>query len=93
MIVLIAVDAVAMAISEGEPETTTAAADDAESLHESEAVSLSSLGIIRITWTWNHLKSLGIIGIIENENGMLTAAAADDAESLHESEAVSLLSV
>ena len=40
MIVLIAVDAVAMAISEGEPETTTAAAaDDAESLHESEAVS------------------------------------------------------
>ena len=46
MIVLIAVDAVAMAISEGEPETTTAAADDAESLHESEAVSFSSLGII-----------------------------------------------
>ena len=42
MIVLIAVDAVAMAISEGEPETT-AAADDAESLHESEAVSLSSV--------------------------------------------------
>ena len=45
MIILIAVDAVAMAISEGEPETT-AAADDAESLHESEAVSFSSLGII-----------------------------------------------
>ena len=46
MIVLIAVDAVAMAISEGEPETTTAAAaDDAESLHESEAVSFSPLGV------------------------------------------------
>ena len=43
MIVLIAVDAVAMAISEGEPETTAAAADDAESLHESEAVSFSPL--------------------------------------------------
>ena len=45
MTILIAVDAVAMAISEGEPETV-AAADDAESLHESEAVSFSSLGII-----------------------------------------------
>ena len=39
IIVLIAVDAVAMAISEGEPEI--GAADDAESLHESEAVAFS----------------------------------------------------
>ena len=43
IIVLIAVDAVAMAISEGEPET--GAADDAESLHESEAVDFSSLAV------------------------------------------------
>ena len=42
MTILIAVDAVAMAISEGEPETA-AAADDAESLHESEAVSFHRL--------------------------------------------------
>ena len=43
IIMLIAVDAVAMAISEGEPETGEA--DDAESLHESEAVGFSSLAV------------------------------------------------
>ena len=42
MFVLIAVDAVAMAISEDEPDQ---AGDDAESLHESEAVCKTSLAV------------------------------------------------